>query len=89
MAVLHITYKPNLETSKADYDGFYKAITSYRYMRLSESHWTIQTDEPPKAVWQKLKSYINAYDSLVMLPLDACSLSLQDLKALQWILSGP
>jgi hypothetical protein len=30
MAVLHITYKRDRETSNADYDKFYRTITSYR-----------------------------------------------------------
>jgi hypothetical protein len=87
--VLHITFKPDPQTSKANYDEFYKVITSYRWVRLSESHWTIDTEERPKAVWQKLKTHIDRYDCLVMLPLDASSLSSQDLKALQWVLRGP
>ena len=29
MAVLHITYKRDGETSNTDYDAFYKTITSY------------------------------------------------------------
>ena len=89
MAVLHVTYKPGPQTSKANYDGLSRVLTSYPSFRLSESNWTIDTEEPPISVWQKLKSYIDSYDSLVMLPLEACPLSSQDLKALQWILSGP
>jgi hypothetical protein len=59
MAVLHITYKYNPEMSKADYDGFYKVVTSYRWARLSQSNWTIKTQEPPQAVWQKLRRCID------------------------------
>jgi hypothetical protein len=74
MAVLHITYKYNRETSEADYDGFYKVITSYGWARLSQSNWTINTNEPPQAVWQKLIRHIDPNDYLVMLPLDAVRL---------------
>ena len=88
MAVLHITYK-RPETSKADYEGFYKAINSYRYIRLSESNWAVYTDEAPTAVWQKVKRYTDPDEYLVMLPLEAPSWSSQDAKALQWILSRP
>src|SRR5688572_36719 len=52
MTVLHITYKYNPETSEADYAGFYKVITSYGWARLSQSNWTIRTNESPQAVWQ-------------------------------------
>ena len=89
MAVLHITYKYNPETSEADYDGFYKVITSYGWARLSQSNWTIKTNESPQAVWQKLKQYIDPSDYLVMLPLDARSFSPQEGKVLKWILSRP
>jgi hypothetical protein len=57
MAVLHITYKRDRETCNADYDAFYRTITSYSSRRLSKSHWTINTEEPPQAVWQKLKQH--------------------------------
>ena len=73
MAVLHITYRYNRETSKPDYDGFYKVITSYRCRRLSQSNWTIDMEEPPKAVWQKLERYIDLNDFFLMLPLDPMS----------------
>ena len=88
MAVLHITYK-RPETSKADCEGFYKAINSYRYIRLSESNWAVYTDEAPTAVWQKVKRYTDPDEYLVMLPLEAPSWSSQDAKALQWILYRP
>ena len=89
MPVLHITYKYNPETSEADYDGFYNVITSYGWARLSQSTWTIRTNESPQTVWQKLKQYIDPSDYLVMMPLDARSFSSQDGKALKWILSRP
>ena len=57
--------------------------------RLSQSNWTIKTAEPPQAVWQKLKQYIDPSDYLLMLPLDARLSSPQDGKALKWILSRP
>ena len=79
----------NRETSKADYDGFYKVITSYGWASLSESNWTIKTNEPPQAVWQKLSHCIDPNDYLVMLPLDTRSFSPQDAKALNRILSRP
>ena len=88
MAVLHITYK-RPETSKAEFEGFYKAINSYRYIRLSESNWAVYTDEAPTAVWQKVMRYTDPDEYLVMLPLEAPSWSSQDAKALQWILSRP
>ena len=90
MAVLHITYKHNPQTSKADYDGFYKVIISYPWARLSDSNWAINVDEPPRAVWHKLKRYIDPDDYLVMLPLEEpSSWSSQDRNALQWIFSRP
>jgi hypothetical protein len=69
MAVLRITYKHDPRTSKADYDGFYKVIISYRSRRVSNWDWTINTKEPPQAVWQKLKRCIDPNDYLLMLPL--------------------
>jgi hypothetical protein len=73
MPVLHITSKYDRETSKADHDGFYNVITSYGWARLSQSNWTIRTNEPPQAVWQKLSHCIDPNDYLVMLPLDTHS----------------
>jgi hypothetical protein len=89
MAVLHITYKPNPDTADAPYEGFWKVLKSYRSIKLSQSSWAIHTDEPPKAVWQKLKDYTYPDEYLVMLPLDARLWTPQDRKALQWILSRP
>jgi hypothetical protein len=89
MAVLHITYKHDPQTSQADYDGFYKVITSYRCRRLSESHWTINTEEPPEAVWQKLKPYIDPNDYFLMLPLDPSSFSPKDQTVLSWLTARP
>jgi len=89
MAVLHITYKRDRETSNADYDNFYRTITSYRARRLSTSHWTIRTEEPADAVWQKLKCHINPNDYLLMLPLDPSSFSPKDQTLLSWLAAGP
>ena len=89
MAILHITYKHNPQTSRADYDGFYRVITSYRWARLSDSIWTITADDPPEAVWQKLKRYIDPNEYLVMLPLEEpSSWSSQDHAAVKWLLGG-
>jgi hypothetical protein len=88
MAVLLIIHKYNPQTSKADYDGFYKVIRSYHWGRVSESNWAINTEEPPKAVWQKLKHYTDPHDYLVMLPLEEpSSWTAQDHAALKWLLS--
>jgi hypothetical protein len=89
MAVLHITYKPNPDTAAAAYEEFCKVLKSYRSIRLSQSNWAINTDEPPKAVWQKLKDYIYLDEYLVMLPLDASLWTSQDRKALRFILARP
>lgn len=89
MTVLHITYKHHPQTSNADYDGFYKVITSYQWTRLSNSNWAINVEEPPSSVWQKLKRCIDPDDYLVMLPQDRSLLTLQDWKALKWLLSRP
>jgi hypothetical protein len=89
MAVLHITYKYNRDTSQADYDGFYKVMTSYRCRRLSESNWTINTEQPPEAVWQKLKHYIDPNDYFLMLPLDPISFSPMDQTVLSWLAARP
>ena len=89
MAVLHITYKRDQETSNADYDNFYRTITSYRSRRLSTSHWTIHTEEPAEAVWQKLKCHIQPNDYLLMLPLDPSGFSPKDQTLLSWLAAGP
>ena len=89
MVVLHITYKRHRETSNGDYDAFYRSITSYRSRRLSTSHWTIHTEEPPEAVWQKLKCHIHANDYLLMLPLDPSGFSPKDQTLLSWLAAGP
>jgi hypothetical protein len=89
MAILLITYKYNPQTSKADYDGFYKVITSYRCRRLSESNWTINTEDPPKSVWQKLKRYIDPDDYFLMLPLDPSSFSPMNQTVLRWLAARP
>jgi hypothetical protein len=89
MAVLHITYEPNAHTDNAVYEAFCKVIKSYQSMRLSKSNWAINTDEPPKALWQKLKSHIKRHDYFVMLPLDVRLPSSQDKRILEWILVRP
>jgi hypothetical protein len=89
MAVLHVTYKRDRETSNADYDNFYRTITSYRSRRLSTSHWTIHTEEPPRAVWQELKSHISPNDFLLILPLDPSWFSPKDQTLLRWLAAEP
>ena len=88
MAVLHITYDRNPQTSKAGYDGFYKAITSYQYRRLSKSHWTINTEDSPQAVWQNLKQYIDPSEYFLMMPLDPAYFSAKDRTVLSWLAAG-
>ena len=89
MAVLHVTYRRDRDTSTANYDKFYKAITSYRSRRLSTSHWTIHTEEPPEAVWANLKCHIDASDYLLLLPLDPSWFSPKDRTLLSWLAAGP
>lgn len=89
MAVLHITYNHNPQTSKVGYDGFYKAMTTYQYKRLSKSHWTINTEESPQAVWQKLREYIDPSDYFLMMPLDPTWFSAEDRMVLSWLAAGP
>ena len=89
MAVLHITYKPNPDTPNGAYEGFCKLLNNYRSIRLSRSNWAIHTEEPPKAVWQKLKRYTEPDEYLVMFPLDARLWTSEDRKALQFILGRP
>jgi hypothetical protein len=90
MAVLHITYKHDPQTSTANFYGFYQVITSYRWTRLSNWNWAISADEPPQAVWQKLKRYIDPDEYLVMLPLEEpSSWSSQDHAAVKWLLLRP
>ena len=89
MAVLHITYKPNAGTDNAADEGFCKIVKSYRSIRLSKSNWAINTDEPPKALWQKLKRLIKPHDYVLMFPLDVRLLTAQDQKILEWVLARP
>ena len=86
MAVLLISYKYNPETSKADCDGFYGVIRSYRWTKLSESNYAINSDEPAKAIWQRLKACIDSDDYLVMLTFKTTSWNLKDQKVLAWLL---
>jgi hypothetical protein len=58
-------------------------------MSLSKSNWAINTDEPPKAVWQKLKSHIKPHDYVVIVPLDARLLTPKDKRILEWVLARP
>jgi hypothetical protein len=87
MAVLHITYTHNPQ--KAGYDGFYKVITTYQYRRLSKSHWTINTEESPRTIWQKFKQYIDPSDYFLMMPLDPTWFSAKDQTVLSWLAAGP
>jgi hypothetical protein len=87
MAVLHITYEPNAHN--AFHEAFCEVIKSYQSMRLSKSNWAINTDEPPKAVWQKLKNHIKPHDYVLTFPLDARLLTPQDKRILEWILVRP
>ena len=89
MAVLHITYKPDRETTNSIDDGFYKIIATYPFRRLSASHWTINTEEPPEAIWQKFKRYIQPNAYFLMLPLDPSWLTPKDRTVLGWIAGRP
>jgi hypothetical protein len=89
MAILHITYNHNPQTSRMSYDVFYKAMTSYQYRRLSKSHWTINTEESPQAVWQKLKEYVKPSGYFLMMPLDPTGFSAKDWTVLGWLAAGP
>ena len=89
MAVLHITYKREPDTSNADYDGVCDVLKRYAGVRLSDSNWVINTGDAPKILWQKLMRYIDPNDYLVIMPLDARSWSPQDGKAFKWLLSRP
>ena len=86
MAVLHITYESNSDNNNGAYEGFCNLLKSYQSIRLSKSNWAINTDEPPKAVWQKLTRHIEPYDYLVMFPLDVRLLTSQDKRIVEWIL---
>jgi hypothetical protein len=87
MAVLHITYQPNTHTDNAVYEAFCDVLKSHQPMSLSKPNWAIITDEPPKALWQKLKNYIKPHDYVVMFPLDARLLTVKDKSILEWILA--
>jgi hypothetical protein len=89
MAVLHITYQSDAGIDSAAYECFCDLLKSYQSMRLSKSNWAINTDELPKAVWQKLKSHIKPRDYVVMFPLDARLLTPKDKRILGWILARP
>jgi hypothetical protein len=89
MAVLHITYKRSGEISNVDNEGFYKVITRYHCRRLSQSNWTINTEEPPQAVWRKFKRYIDPNDYFLMLPLDPSWFSAKDCTVLSWLAARP
>ena len=89
MAVLDITYQPNADTEHADYEAFCDVLKSYQAIRLSKSNWAINTEEPPRAVWQKLKRHFKPHDYVVIFPLDARLFTVQDQKILQWILARP
>jgi hypothetical protein len=89
VAILHITYQPTTDTENAAYEGFCNLLQSYQSLRLSKSNWAINTEEPPTAVWQKLKCQIKPHDHFLMFPLDASLLSAQDKRILEWILARP
>jgi len=56
---------------------------------LSKSHWTINTEESPQAVWQKLREYIDPSDFFLMMPLDPTWFSAEDRMVLSWLAAGP
>jgi hypothetical protein len=68
---------------------FVRSSKATKSMRLSKSNSAINTDEPPKALWQKLKNHIKPHDYFVMLPLDVRLPSSQDKRILEWILVRP
>jgi hypothetical protein len=49
----------------------------------------ITVDESAKAVWQKLKAYIDPDDYLVMLTFKSDLWDLKDQKVLAWLLEQP
>jgi hypothetical protein len=89
MAVLHITYQPHTYTDNAAYEAFCDVLKGHQSLRLSKSNWAINTDQPPKAVWQKLKHHIKTHHYVVIFPLDARLLSPKDKRILEWILARP
>jgi hypothetical protein len=89
MAVLLITYKYDAERSKADHKAFHEVITSYLWVKLSESNYAMTADEPARNVWQKLKAHIDPDDYLVMLTFKSGTWSLRDQKVLAWLSEQP
>ena len=89
MAILHITYQPDADKNNAACQGFCNVLESYQSMRFSKSNWAINTDEPPTAIWQKLKHHIKRHDYFVMFPLDVRLLSSEDKTILGWVLARP
>ena len=58
MNVLLITY--DLKKPGQDYTDFHKFIKSYgAWARLSESSYTVQTDEDPSTVYNKLAPHMD------------------------------
>jgi hypothetical protein len=61
MNVLLITY--DLKKPGQGYADFHKVIKSYgAWARLSESSYTVQTDEEPTTVYNKLASHMDKND---------------------------
>jgi NADPH-dependent 7-cyano-7-deazaguanine reductase QueF len=89
VAVLHITYQPDAGTDSVAYEGFCNLLESYKSIRLSKSNWAINTEELPKAVWQKLKYHLQPHDYVIMFPLDESLLTAQGERILGWILARP
>ena len=89
MAVLLISYRYNPETSRADCEGFFGVIRSYRWTKLSESNYAVNADESAQAIWRKLKAKIDPDDYLVMLTFKTSCWNLKDQKVLAWLLERP
>ena len=67
MSVLLITY--DLKKPGQDYTDFMKIIKDYSWARLSESSYSIETAESPKAVYEKLSPHIDENDQLYIINL--------------------
>jgi hypothetical protein len=89
MALLHITYKRDRKTSNA-ITTISTGPSQATDPEDSQHHTgSSHTEEPPEALWQKLRCHINPNDYLLMLPLDPSWYSPKDQPLLSWLAAEP
>ena len=85
MAVFIVTYDLNREPTQAHRDALREAIKKYSWARLSESCYALTAETTAKALFNHLKSFIDANDYLFIMPLQNGWWGYGDTAVVNWL----